>query len=283
MKRFSITFKIFVVTLFALISTVQIVAYGACPQNGRLLYEDLDFCEPVDNTTTCPEAYNCRYNHSGCVYKGKRFWYGEMIDRNLTNAACCTNCFCSYPYHISCQTQTCPENTFCGRLIDPRCYYGYSLGKCCSTGLICPRANETTCNVDGKVYKLGEKFTPKDTCLSCVCHENFTGVFDNTTCQNQTCNSQIRFMDEVLQNCAPVYFTSNSTTLCCPNQFVCPSFFDNIKVLNDTVTGSQECVYGYRKVKMGEGFYRTLVANYFTNRQIKCECVLPPLLTCTEV
>lgn len=270
----SFTFKI----LFTLISTVA----GICPQNGRLLYEDLGFCEPVDNTTMCPEAYNCHYNHTGCVYKGKKFWYGEMIDSNLTDSECCTQCFCSYPYYILCQTKFCPEKTFCGGLINPRCHYGYSLGKCCSTGLVCPSANETTCEVDGKVYKLGEKFTPNNTCLSCVCHENFTGVFDDKTCQKQSCKSQIRFIDKVLQNCAPVYLT-NSTVLCCPDHFVCPSVFDNIQVLNNTVTGREECVYGYRKLKKGEWFYRTLNVNYFQSRQIKCECVLPPLLTCTEV
>lgn len=281
------------VTLFLLPMLATI--YGLsdnCDKLGVLLYEDIG-CLPVKNAEeTCPSRYDCNLNRpkSGCIFKAKNFSPGEDIESDLTYSGCSIGCRCEDFNFIRCAVLDCPENLGGYGPNFENCYYEYELDKCCSIGQKC--LNETVlepkqCKVDGAVYNIGARFYPKNTCLSCVCHENFTeGVYDEQTCSRQNCVAQVHFTEEINRKCAPAYFNFHSDeVLCCPNDFICPDAdLDTILMVNheaDT-NSTLECDYGEEKLKLGEGFKRS-INKYGKDRDIQCECVLPPLVTCREI
>lgn len=280
-------FNNIIISVSVLVLGLKSANSETCDKYGVLLYEDIA-CEPVKNETeTCPSKYACNFNRpkSGCLFKGKNYGPREDITSDLTYSACSIGCRCEDFDFIRCAVLDCPENL--GAFNEPGCYPEYELGKCCATGQICN--NETTeaktCKVDGETYQIGQKFYPKNTCFSCVCHENFTGEYDEETCVRQNCVTQIRYTEEINKKCAPAYFNFHSEeVLCCPDEFVCPDPEDFIQVINREADQNSglECEYGEKKLKLGEGFNRK-INKYGKDRNLQCECILPPLVTCKEV
>ncbi|XP_050298018.1 uncharacterized protein LOC126737252 [Anthonomus grandis grandis] len=264
--------------LLLLLATVAPTSQN-CDKYGVLLYDDIG-CSP-STASPCPTEYFCNLTRpeNGCTFKGQPLYPGQDIGADLTYSGCEIGCKCEDFNFIRCATLDCPEETF----EEDECYNVYELGRCCATGQKC---NSTeTCVVDGTEYKLGQKFYPKNECLTCVCHEDFNGEFDEKTCQKSNCNVQVRFTEELTKKCAPAYFNFHSEeALCCPDTFVCPDKEDFIKVVNfeaETDSGLT-CDFGVEKLKLGEGFSR-MVNGYGKDRSLGCECVMPPLVTCKEV
>ncbi|CAG9767316.1 unnamed protein product [Ceutorhynchus assimilis] len=274
-------------SIFLILIIKVCLATDNCDNNAVLFYEDID-CKPIrSDEATCPNRYDCKFSQtkSGCTFKGKTYQIGEGIDSNLTYSACSIGCTCTELNKFTCAVLDCPEFFGAPFEIHQNCHHGYTLGKCCSTGQVC---NSTkTCEFEGGTYKIGQRFYPNNTCLNCVCHEEFTGAINEKTCIKHNCNTQIHYLEEILKNCAPAYFeTQPGKVICCPDDFVCPKADDDIKVVNSTSTGQAkvgfECAYGDRKLKQGEGFNRR-VNKYGADRNLQCECLIPPLVTCKEI
>lgn len=144
---------------------------------------------------------------------------------------------------FTCAILDCAE--WLGHHPPPGCYRKYALNRCCSTGHICrnifvfcfyniycspfpilARTQEVaTCEFEGATYQEGQKFSPKDTCLTCVCQKGFNGKAEAPFCRRQRCGVQLRGTRGhfVEQRCAPIY--SSKSTLCCPDHWACRMFF----------------------------------------------------------
>lgn len=256
-----------------------------CDLYGVLLYEDIG-CIPVKTDgKSCPSKYECNLNQlkSGCQFRGKIYEPGKLINEDLTYPGCSIGCLCEGTNSINCAVLDCPE-VF--EDYDPSCYFKYALGECCSKERVCNSTETKKCQVDGSIYKLGQQFYPKNTCFECICNENFAGKYDEETCVRRTCNAQIHYGSQILQNCAPAYFKDQDVK-CCPDDFVCPDASDSLIVVNpigDKNSNLQdlECFFGDKKLKLGEGLKRT-VNKWGKDRNLQCECMLPPFLTCIEI
>ncbi|KYB29503.1 hypothetical protein TcasGA2_TC031013 [Tribolium castaneum] len=131
-------------------------------------------------------------------------------------------CFISF----ICAVLDCLE--WLGTPIKKGCYRKYSLEHCCSVGEICPPFDEETkCIVDGREYKEGDQFYPKNTCFNCVCQKGFNGKFEEPFCRRTWCGEQLGSAGIHSQDsCVPYYRVNTSTNsdkvLCCPNGWICP-------------------------------------------------------------
>ncbi|XP_050297620.1 uncharacterized protein LOC126736999 [Anthonomus grandis grandis] len=274
-----------VLLVLLIVATVAKAEATNCDSKGILVYEDIG-CKPVfkDNNQQCPYKFDCVFaqpkSPGACLFKGRTYKSGEHIDSNLTYSGCSVGCFCTEGF-IHCAVLDCPE--YFGGLLQG-CYHSYELGQCCSTGTICEE-KEKTCEVDGEIYKIGQPFYPKDTCLKCVCHEGFIkGQYDEKTCMKQNCNIQVNYPLNTIQKCAPAYFKFDETTrnaLCCPNEFICPDEEESHEVITVEDSSDLKCTYGNKTLQLGQGFMKK-IEKYGKERKLKCECVLPPLLTCKE-
>ncbi|XP_076275168.1 uncharacterized protein LOC143206486 [Rhynchophorus ferrugineus] len=169
-----------------------------------------------------------------------------------------------------------------GPRLKPGCYFKYKTGVCCATGRLCEDESSTkTCEVEGKTYKIGQRFYPKNRCLTCVCHKDFDGTYDEKTCALQNCASELTNAEKIRDKCAPVYLRSGKgeTALCWPREWACPDS-DKFEIINQE-TSTESCIFGWQTVPLGHGFRKTLY-KHNGNRKIVCECSLPPLLTCKE-
>ncbi|XP_023029159.2 uncharacterized protein [Leptinotarsa decemlineata] len=278
-------------TTFLLVSlTLAVIQAGEgdedCDKLGTILYEDIS-CKPVmKEGRKCPVKYDCHFDakDNSCMFKGRSLSVGEHLDNDVTYDTCNVGCFCRIPEKFTCAVLDCPE--WLGLPIQPGCYRKYEVDKCCSVGQNCPTKTEHfgECEVDGTKYMEGEKFYPKNTCLKCICPKNFTGKYEEPYCRRQSCAVQIRDSDKIERNCAPYYGTSNDSPICCPSLWICPTPTDKITVVNPKVEKNPDltCKFGEKTLQLGEGLF-TKVDYYGTINEAKCECILPPWLTCRKV
>ncbi|XP_017773085.1 PREDICTED: uncharacterized protein LOC108560152 [Nicrophorus vespilloides] len=82
-----------------------------------------------------------------------------------------------------------------------------------------PYKNLAVCVVNNKGYIEGEKFQPSDRCLDCVCQKGYNGKFVAPFCMKKRCDVEIRFSNQIVNNCAPIYHENEP--LCCPYDFIC--------------------------------------------------------------
>lgn len=76
-----------------------------------------------------------------------------------------------------------------------------------------------TCDVDGKTYKEGEIFEPKNMRKSCICTSDWDGTVENGAyCRDINCGLEIHYQDKILENCAPIFVGTGRT---CPIGFEC--------------------------------------------------------------
>lgn len=78
-----------------------------------------------------------------------------------------------------------------------------------------------TCEVDGKTYREGETYQPKDTRKTCVCTADYNATDNASNCRDINCGIEIHYQSDLLRNCAPV-FPGNMRG--CPIGFECRKF-----------------------------------------------------------
>lgn len=83
------------------------------------------------------------------------------------------------------------------------------------------------CNLDGNVYKEGEKFFPKESCSVCLCEKGFNGTIENVPyCRRRSCGVQLSHQEAVQGSCAPLY-RKQTVVRCCPHAWVCRKYLFN--------------------------------------------------------
>ncbi|XP_060519741.1 uncharacterized protein LOC132697962 isoform X2 [Cylas formicarius] len=281
--------------LVMLLSINSISSENSCDKMGTLIYEDIG-CTAINiEGQTCPERFRCDFtklNASSCLFKGKEYFDGEAIEEHLAEASCNVRCTCKNG------TFGCHPRGLCRKTFEPNAIFCYSkrqLGMCCPTEVVCPpfAHDAFQCQVDGERYNVGEEFTPKNTCLICICRENFTGEFDEVSCARQNCAAQLHETNAIEQGCAPAYFQPapsdlfyvppnkvgyvavykkflNTDTLCCPDDWICPQPLDNVTVIENErgIYSDLECKYGNKTFKFGEGF-KQRIYRYRKSRHMK--------------
>uniref|UniRef100_A0A6P7FEU2 Uncharacterized protein LOC114327412 isoform X2 n=1 Tax=Diabrotica virgifera virgifera TaxID=50390 RepID=A0A6P7FEU2_DIAVI len=72
---------------------------------------------------------------------------------------------------------------------------------------------------------------------------------------------------------------------CCSDGQICPSDEQKIITVNPKAEKSADstCQYGKKALQLGEGFETTVKGYDNVERAAKCECVIPPFLTCRQV
>lgn len=83
-----------------------------------------------------------------------------------------------------------------------------------------------TCELDGKTYRVGERFNPDNSCYECRCVHDFnnaTSYADNPNCMKINCGMELE-MNNLRNGCVPVYFR---TANCCPIEYKCRMCLSN--------------------------------------------------------
>ncbi|XP_031762858.1 uncharacterized protein LOC113509319 [Galleria mellonella] len=239
-------------------------------------------CTPMpkaDNSTICPEAFQCPDLHPDptmCYYRGVAYGDRSSIPQNLINNPCSQACSCtvSGEPRFECAAVDCVE-TFDSDL-KLQCIDTYDLESCCSTGNVCGKdaiASLKTCEVDGKTYRAGETFEPKNTRKTCICTGDWNGSVDNTSyCREINCGIEIHYQEKILDKCAPVFVGNRRS---CPIAFQCATPTTKvIRGLNLRNVNS-ECVFGNMTLAVGD---EVVVDETCT----KCSCDVPPFVSCTK-
>lgn len=81
----------------------------------------------------------------------------------------------------------------------------------------------STCEVDGRTYRLGERIYPDGACYECLCvagYNNATSHADNPQCSKVDCGIELE-MTNLRDGCVPIYY---KTPNCCPIEYKCRKF-----------------------------------------------------------
>ncbi|KAI8420706.1 hypothetical protein MSG28_007935 [Choristoneura fumiferana] len=228
-------------------------------------------CTPVasDNSTSCPQAFTCPDLHPDptmCYYRGVPYAANAMVPQNLVKNPCSQRCTCQVygAPQFECAAVDCVE-TFDKDL--QQCVNVYEVDSCCSVGNVCGKdaiAKLKTCEVDGKIYREGEVFEPKNTMKTCICTAQWNGDID--------CGIEIHYQNNILNNCAPMFFKN---TRSCPISFKCPSSETKVVRGLNTRAVSSKCVFGNDTLAVGD---EVIVEEKCT----KCSCEVPPFVSCTQ-
>ncbi|KAL4716273.1 hypothetical protein ACJJTC_014753 [Scirpophaga incertulas] len=265
---------------------------GECDMAG--FYLELG-CKAVPGTgnATCPDYFTCPDLHPDpkmCYYRGVAYADGSTIPQTLINNPCSQACRCrvSAESRFECAAVDCVE-VFDGDL--QQCVNTYDLDSCCSTGNVCGEAKGKglqisiinsshcnfsiaglkTCEVDGKTYREGESFEPKDTHKSCICTGEWNGTLDADYCRDINCGIEIHYQEKLSENCAPVFIGSKRG---CPISFSCPSPTSRVVRGNNLRGINSQCLFGNVTLTVGD---EVTVSESCT----KCICDVPPFVTCT--
>ncbi|KAM3959753.1 uncharacterized protein ACR2FA_006173 [Aphomia sociella] len=263
---------------------------GECDMAGFYLELGCTALPKADNSTICPDAFQCpdlhpdptmcyysyvNYNNYN-IFKGVAYSDRSTIPQNLINNPCSQACSCTVfgEPRFECAAVDCVE-TF-DMDMKQQCIDTYELDACCSTGNVCGKdAIESlkTCEVDGKTYRAGESFEPKNTRKTCICTGDWKGSAENYAyCRDINCGIEIHYQEKLLDNCAPVFVGNRRS---CPIAFHCETPTTKvIRGLNVRSVNSQ-CVFGNTTLAVGD---ELTVDETCT----KCSCDVPPFVSCTK-
>lgn len=196
-------------------------------------YREVAGCEPAkyaegDEEKCCPIEYNCeavsKQDKTKCHYKGKVYNDGEILE-NDDMPNCRRGCFCREGDFV-CAHVECPEQVF--NRPAPHCVIQSSRTKCCSESILCEEEKIeklSTCYMDSKLYRQGEKMYPKDErCFTCICDEkwdNSTAITKNPACEEVDCAIDISFQSDLRMGCVPIYYGEPT---CCPIDRKCRKY-----------------------------------------------------------
>jgi len=276
-----------------------------CDKLGVEFYENLG-CDVVRRSEDgCPAEYDCEtlinveYGDR-CYYRGKLYRHGEDIADG--EPACQKKCRCrvinvnnTVTPIITCSEIGCRNyQPLTEQEMNAGCFYLYEHGNCCPIGKKCRKLPEIEkCEVNGVEYREETTIKQNQTCKHCVCKKGFLGKLEEPFCKSGMCgyNLQMHHQEPVQKLCAPLYLTEftekiSGDLLCCPISFVCRDGHEKIEKSASKVEGKADvgkCRYGDTTLDIGDYFLKNI--GLFFNQltvDVKCECLIPPLLTCTQ-
>lgn len=232
----------------------------------------------VDNSTSCPDAFQCPDLHPNpekCFYRGLPYEDRTMLPQSLIDDPCTQACSCNANGpRFDCAAVDCVESFDSDELNE--CIYTFELDACCSTGKVCGKdaiASLKTCEVDGQTYKEGQMIEPANTRKTCICTANWNGSFDDpTTCKDITCGLEIHYQAQIMGKCAPVFFGNMKS---CPINFECPSSSSKIIRGLNLRSVSEQCTFGNYTLNVGDGIT-------VDEKCTKCKCEVPPFISCIK-
>ncbi|XP_012147112.2 kielin/chordin-like protein [Megachile rotundata] len=284
--------------LLALLVAVHVAGREICDQTkcpGPLrYYKDLG-CKPVYNKPDdcCPKSFNCDHLKSlskdKCYANGHEYNIGEELkdeDKNPCDFACKCMSFDKSPPSFICAAYD------CAFMSQPNCYYQNSYDSCCPGPYVCLKEGEErpTCEVDGKIYKDGESFSPKsDPELDCYCKPGYKGENVEPFCKKPNrdyCSPLFRNAADVHRMCAPVFYDGQNPQKDCSVTSRCQNANDTVihnhdsgKSLSDDEE-SNVCIFGDMKMHVGDELNQ---GTDYDSVCVKCVCEVPPFPTCQRL
>lgn len=172
---------------------------------------------------TCPEFGAFALNK--CHVKGRSFDVGQNVPDEVV-PMCRADCHCSSYMHVECANVECPEDDYIDPDQAPTISLYNDLKQCCSSAQapIDKIDNLPKCHVEGRSYHIGERIYPTDSCLMCLCTQNFdnkTLFAENSNCIQINCGIE-HDLHHIRAGCVPVYY---KTSTCCPIDIKCRKFY----------------------------------------------------------
>ncbi|XP_017773097.1 PREDICTED: uncharacterized protein LOC108560162 [Nicrophorus vespilloides] len=271
--------SVILLSVLSIIDTFSIIFSDSCDSLGTLLYDEIG-CKPIKEVNiSCPVAYNCsnyQLPKNGCLFKTHVYKSGETI--NKTNP--CNYCTCyknsQNKFQLSCIDWNILRVPYGKYGFSSDCYFTGDLNSCFPSTKCAPYNNAAICVVDHESHIEGQEFQPYGRCMDCVCQKGFEGKLVEPFCRKKRCDVEIKFTKQIINNCAPLY-SKFENPICCPRNFICPSDskIENL-VKSKSVDKVEKCKFGSKTFNKMD----TLDLVYGDNYTAKCECSLPPLLTC---
>lgn len=130
-----------------------------------------------------------------------------------------------------------------------------------------------TCEYDGKTFREGERFYPKNHCFKCFCTKNFNNkiaIEKNKDCYKIDCGIGLTKTRRLAEGCIPVYIKTDD---CCPVGWRCPGE-KHMNVPPTKSDVSTMCKFGNMYMKVGESLG--------LGEKLNCTCKIPPMLHCIQ-
>ncbi|KAK0178123.1 hypothetical protein PV328_002102 [Microctonus aethiopoides] len=293
MGRLNIIFGLF----FLCLELLSIRADDSCDKSkcpGPIAYYESLGCLPIRKKPEdcCAYKYNCTEAKSRpldkCYVNNHEYNFGEKLRDEDANP-CDIGCRCSMSYTgvgaiFNCAIVDCFHGP-----VKPGCYRKKNPGRCCPGEEVCPENPEdrATCVVDGKIYKDGEHFNdPSDPNKNCVCQPGYEGKNVEPFCvtpKRPHCQPDFRNRDDIVNNCAPVYYLHQSPQTSCNVFSRCQNNNDTIitnpdkssQVDNDTI-----CQFGTLIMHYGDELNQ---GTDYRSVCVKCVCEVGPVPTCQRL
>ncbi|XP_043473204.1 uncharacterized protein LOC122505562 isoform X2 [Leptopilina heterotoma] len=252
-------------------------------------------CKPIYKNPgdCCAIKYDCSHlkerSKKKCYANGNVYEIGVKLKDNDA-LPCDIGCTCVIGYDGIASFNCAIVDCFHGP-VKPGCYLDNTASHCCPGEEICPENPEdrATCLVDGKSYKAGEYFQPKDKpTTTCYCKPGYKGENIEPFCYTPKysyCRPDFRHSSEIHKNCVPVYYDQQSPQTSC-------SVFSRCQNSNDTLISRPEtrkgpdsdktntCIFGNIVMKIGDELNQ---ATDYSSVCVKCTCEVPPLPTCQRL
>ncbi|KAK0098262.1 hypothetical protein PV326_010027 [Microctonus aethiopoides] len=264
-----------------------------CP-GPTLYYKDLG-CKPLykNPDDCCPYKYNCDEvklrSSNKCYANGHEYNIGQKLRKEDSNP-CDIECRCvrlGGSARFMCAIVDCPYNY----IHDPNCYLPRSAVECCAGEPICLQNPEDRpkCEVDGKIYRDGEKFTPKsEPHKQCICGPGYKGENIAPFCRvslTSVCRPEFYHANDIEKNCTPTYYHGQSPQSSCSVAYRCQNEHDVvIKHNRDAIAPQADddmvCQFGTLVMRYGDELMQNTGYNSVCMR---CVCEVGPVPTCTRL
>ncbi|KAK0181478.1 hypothetical protein PV327_003759 [Microctonus hyperodae] len=293
MGRLNITLGIF----FLCLKLFSIHADDSCDKStcpGPIAYYKSLGCLPVRKNPEdcCAYKYNCAEVESRpldkCHVNNNSYNLGERLRDEDANP-CDVGCTCIMSHtgdfaKFNCAIVDCFHGP-----AKPGCYRRNRPDRCCPGEEVCPENPEdrATCVVDGKTYKEGEYFKdPSDPNKDCVCQAGYEGKNVEPFCRaprHPHCQPDFRNRDNVVNNCAPVYYPDQSLQTSCSAYPRCQN--NNDTIITNPDNSSQKdndmiCKFGTLIMHYGD---ELKPATDYGSICVKCVCEVGPVPTCQRL
>ncbi|XP_057337825.1 kielin/chordin-like protein [Microplitis mediator] len=261
-----------------------------CP--GPLAYYESLNCKPVYKSSgdCCAYKYDCdnlnQRSKKKCYVNNETYEIGEKLKEEHANP-CDIGCTCREGHDGIAVFKCAVVDCFFGP-VKPNCYRKNSPLECCPGEEVCPENQEdrATCQVDGKEYKEGENFEAKsDSNLNCVCQPGYKGENIEPFCakpKHPYCSPDFRHASDIFNECAPVYYSSQSPQTSCSVFSRCQNDKDVVIKNNSLSEANHDLTCKFGNLTMNQGDELNQATDY-NSVCVKCVCEVPPVLTCQRL